>query len=258
MSVEERPSPPPSKALRDPHRDSLSSSPQFDKYADTYDAELNQALAVSGEDKNYFALARVRWLKRTLQQLREQPSTAIDYGCGLGDTSALLCKIFNLDLVVGLDVSLRSLECARLQHESNTCKFFAFHDYVPQANVDLIYCNGVFHHIPIAERGSSLDYIRCCLRPGGLFALWENNPWNPGTRYVMSQCSFDRDAIMISPPEAVRLLRDQGFQVIGIHFLFFFPRFLKLFRFLEPYFPRVPLGAQYQILCRKPASLVEP
>lgn len=232
----------------------MSSSPQFDKYADTYDAELNEALAVSGEDKSYFALGRIRSLKRSLQQLREHPRSAIDYGCGLGDTSALLRKIFNLNLVVGLDVSLRSLERARLQHESDSCKFFEFHDYVPQANVDMIYCNGVFHHIPVAERGSSLDYIRRCLRPGGLFALWENNPWNPGTRYVMSQCSFDRDAIMISSPEAVRLLREEGFQVISIHYLFFFPRFLKLFRFLELYFSRVPLGAQYQILCRKPAS----
>jgi SAM-dependent methyltransferase len=232
----------------------LSSSPQFDKYADTYDAELDQALAVTGEDKNYFALGRVRSLKQSLQQLGEQPSFAIDYGCGLGGTSALLRKIFSLDLVVGLDVSLRSLELARLQHESDSCKFFAFHDYVPQADVDMIYCNGVFHHIPAAERSSSLDYIRRCLRPGGLFALWENNPWNPGARYVMSRCSFDRDAIMISPPEAVRLLREQAFQVISIHYLFFFPRFLKVFRFLEPYFSRIPLGAQYQILCRRPAA----
>jgi SAM-dependent methyltransferase len=116
----------------------------------------------------------------------------------------------------------------------------------------MVYCNGVFHHIAVAERASSLDYIRRCLRPGGLFALWENNPWNLGTRYVMSRCSFDRDAIMISPPEAARLLRAQGFQVISIHYLFFFPRFLKRFRFLEPHFSRIPLGAQYQILCRKP------
>lgn len=232
----------------------MSSSPQFDKYADTYDCELNQALAVSGENKNYFALGRVRWLKRSLQQLQEQPRSAIDYGCGLGDTSALLRKIFNLDLVVGLDVSPRSLERARLQRESGSCKFLAFRDYIPQANVDMIYCNGVFHHIPVAERGSSLEYIRRCLRPGGLFAFCENNPWNPGTRYVMSQCSFDRDAIMISSPEAERLLREQGFQVIKIHYLFFFPRFLKLFRFFEPCLSRIPLGAQYQILCRKPAS----
>jgi SAM-dependent methyltransferase len=232
----------------------MSASPQFDKHADTYDVELNQALAVSGEEKHHFAVERVSWLKQCVQRLGEQPSSAIDYGCGVGDTSALLCRIFNLDLVLGLDVSTRSLERARLQHASDHCNFLRFDDYVPHANIDMVYCNGVFHHIPVAERAPSLDYIRRCVRPGGLFALWENNPWNPGTRYVMSQCSFDRDAKMISPPEAARLLRAQGFQVISIHYLFFFPRFLRLFRFLEPHFSRIPLGAQYQILCRKPVA----
>jgi SAM-dependent methyltransferase len=232
----------------------MSVTSQFDKHADTYDAELNQALAVSGEGKNYFALERVNWLKRFLQRLQELPSSAIDYGCGVGDTTALLCEAFDLSLVIGLDVSLRSLERARLRHASTSCKFLPFHDFVPQANVDMVFCNGVFHHIPVAERVTSLDYIRRCLRPGGLFAFWENNPWNPGTRYVMSQCSFDHDAITIPPAEAKHLLEGRGFQVISIHFLFFFPRFLRLFRFLEPYFSRIPLGAQYQILCRKLAS----
>jgi hypothetical protein len=25
------------------------------------------------------------------------------------------------------------------------------------------------------------------MRPGGVVALWENNPWNPATRYVMGR-----------------------------------------------------------------------
>ena len=231
----------------------MSSTPQFDKYADTYDAELNQALSVSGEDKSYFALERVKWLQRCLQSLDEHPVSAIDYGCGTGDTSALLHQTFDLRLVIGLDISSLSLERARLQHSSDCCEFLSFYNYAPKANVDLVYCNGVFHHIPVAERLSTLDYIRRCLRPNGLFALWENNPWNPGTRYVMSQCSFDREAITIPATEARRLLQAQGFQVISIQYLFFFPRFLKPFRFLEPRFSRIPLGAQYQILCRKPS-----
>ena len=41
----------------------MSATSQFDKHAGTYDAELNQALAASGEDKNYFALERVNWLE---------------------------------------------------------------------------------------------------------------------------------------------------------------------------------------------------
>ncbi len=36
------------------------------------------------------------------------------------------------------------------------------------------------------------------LPPAGwnIFFL-ENNPWNPGTRYVMAHCAFDEDAEMI-------------------------------------------------------------
>jgi len=38
-----------------------------------------------------------------------------------------------------------------------------------------------------------------------------NNPWNPGTRYVMSRCEFDEDAITLSPPQCRKLLRSSGF-----------------------------------------------
>ena len=227
-------------------------SHQFDQHADGYDAELNHALALTGATKGYYAEERVKWLAGCAQRLQEQPRSAIDFGCGIGDTCILLSQAFNLDSVLGLDVSRRSLEVARRQHASARCSFLEFKEYVPRGETDLVYCNGVFHHVPIADRDESVDYIRRCLRPGGLFAFWENNPWNPGTRYVMSRLEFDRDANTLTPPEALRLLQREGFEIIGLHYRFFFPKFLSWFRVLEPYASRVPLGAQYQILCRKP------
>jgi SAM-dependent methyltransferase len=176
----------------------------------------------------------------------------MDYGCGIGDTTVLLLDAFHLNSVVGLDVSARSLEVARLKHASQQCRFLAFDEYIPSAEIDLVYCNGVFHHIPLEMRNPALDYILRCLRPGGLFALWENNPWNPGTRYVMSRVPFDRDAVTITPPQAKELLRGRGFEIVGISFLFWFPRFLKPLRLIEAYLSRIPMGAQYQVLCRKP------
>jgi SAM-dependent methyltransferase len=116
----------------------------------------------------------------------------------------------------------------------------------------LVYCNGVFHHIPPTERAQAVNYIWRSLRPGGLFALWENNPWNPGTRYVMSRIPFDRDAITLSPPEAGSLLRRGGFHVLRTDSLFLFPKLLKCLRWIEPFLSRMPLGGQYQVLCRKP------
>ncbi len=81
--------------------------------------------------------------------------------------------------------------------------------------------------------------------------MWENNPWNPGTRYVMSRIPFDRDAVTLTPREARALVRANGFDIVDTTFLFIFPRALRWLRALEPPLARLPFGAQYQVLCRK-------
>jgi hypothetical protein len=81
------------------------------------------------------------------------------------------------------------------------------------------------------------------LKPGGWFCFWENNPWNPGTRIVMSRIPFDRDAVTLSAPQASRLLRAAGFTVVTTDFLFIFPNFLRHCRPVEPWLCRLPLGA---------------
>ena len=82
-------------------------------------------------------------------------------------------------------------------------------------------------------------------------ALWENNPWNPGTRYVMSRIPFDRDANLVWPHQARRMLREAGLRVLRSDYLFIFPRWLKRLRFLESFLSGFPLGAQYQVLAVK-------
>jgi SAM-dependent methyltransferase len=119
-----------------------------------------------------------------------------------------------------------------------------------EGEFDLAYCNGVFHHIAPGQRLEALALIHGALRAGGLFSFWENNPWSPATRYVMSRCAFDRDAILLSPPEARALLRRGGFQIVRTDFRFIFPRALRALRPIEDAVYRLPLGAQYQVLCR--------
>jgi len=229
----------------------MNNTAEFDRFADNYDADLNQALSVSGENKDYFARSRVQWLQKCLCAFGQKPVSAMDYGCGIGDTTALLHEYLGLNRIVGLDVSLRSVELAAQKHGSAQCNFQTFALYRPAGNADLVYCNGVFHHIPVAQRADSLRFIHDSLRSGGIFALWENNPWNPGTRYVMSKCIFDRDAVTIRPSQAVRLVQEQGFNVLRRDFLFFYPRLLKALRFTEPWMTALPMGAQYLVLCQR-------
>jgi len=229
----------------------MSDSAEFDRFADNYDECLNEALAASGETKEFFARARVEWLAKCLKEVSAGTQRAIDYGCGTGDTTQLLREIVGSKSVLGLDVSTLSLEKARARHGVNA-RFLTFADYAPDGLTDVVYCNGVFHHIPVAERDDAVRYIARCLRPGGVFGLWENNPWNPGTQYVMHKCEFDHDAVKISPPLAARLLSAGGFEVLRTDFRFFFPRPLKIMRPVEAWLTKFPLGGQYQVLARKP------
>ena len=227
---------------------------EFDSFASSYEADLDQALSVSGEGKDYFARGRIAWLAKCLRDLGAQPRSAMDYGCGIGGSAVLLRELVGVESVVGLDPSVCSLEVARSRYSDLGIRFLRFEDYFPCEDIDVVYCNGVFHHIPVGERSQAAKYILRSLRPGGLFALWENNPWNLGTRWVMSRCAFDRDAVILTPSETAGLLREEGFQVLYTNFLFIFPRFLKFLRFLEPWFSRFPCGAQYMVLSRKPVS----
>jgi SAM-dependent methyltransferase len=229
-------------------------SVDFDLHADSYDDDLNRALAASGEEKDFFARGRVEWLHGCLRRHNQHLHSALDYGCGIGDTSLLLSEFLGVESVIGLDVSERSLARARERHEGTKYRFATFPAYTPNESIDLVYCNGVFHHIPVVERDAAVDYIYRALRPGGFFSLWENNPWNPGTRYVMSQCVFDRDAVRLTATETMKRMRKRGFEVLSLDYRFFFPRLLSRLRFLESELTSVPLGAQYQVLSRKPLS----
>ena len=214
----------------------------------------DRGLSATGENKDYFARCRIAWLAGCLAKLGFHSSRVMDYGCGTGSATPYFLELLQPDRIVGVDTSEQSLEVARQSLGGEQAEFLTNGEYYEQGTIDLAFCNGVFHHIPPAERPEAVRYVHDALQPGGWFAFWENNPWNPGTRYVMSKIPFDRDAITLTGGEARRLLEENGFEVVCTDYLFIFPKVLKMFRWLEPYVSRLPLGAQYQVLARKMAS----
>jgi SAM-dependent methyltransferase len=226
-------------------------NPGFDEYATDYDAALEKGISVSGEQRDYFARGRIDWLAKRLREIGEQPSLAMDFGCGTGEAARFLFNLVGVTSLYGVDTSPKSLEIARRNCNGLAAQFALLSEYKPAGHLDVAYCNGVFHHIPPGERAAAVDYIYRSLRPGGLLALWENNPLNPGTRYVMSRIPFDRDAITLKHTEARLILDTGGFEVLRTDFLFIFPRALRWLRRVEPHVARWPIGAQYQVLCRR-------
>ena len=236
-------------------RRDLGSAPHsFDRYAENYNEILEKTLAVSGEGKEYYARGRVAWLARCLGEMGLRPRSVMDFGCGTGSTTAWFHELLHAESVLGIEDSQKLIEVARRSFGGDRTAFLARRELNPDESMDLVFSSCVFHHIPVSERASAIQTVFQSLRPGGLFSLWEQNPWNPATRFVMSRCEFDKDAVTLTPPEARSLLRVGGFEIVRTDFLFIFPSALAWLRWLEPILSRVPLGAQYHVLGRKTAE----
>jgi SAM-dependent methyltransferase len=224
----------------------------FDDYLGTYDSDLENALSITGESREYYAQGRIGWSAECAKELGAASNVVIDFGCGDGSNTDLLVRNFGATSLVGVDVSAKSIAHARGRYARANVSFYEVKDFQPDGTADIVYCNGVFHHIPLEQRDSALQYVFQALKPGGLFALWENNPFNPGTRYVMANCEFDHDAIMLWPRESIRRLKAGGFKILRKDSLFYFPSSFKLLRRLEKPLSRLLLGGQYHILSEKP------
>jgi SAM-dependent methyltransferase len=234
-----------SEALRSPDDEN------FDMSAATYDEQLQRGLSISGENKEFFASQRMEWLRQRLDGLTFQAPKCLDFGCGTGTSTPYFFDLLKATSVIGADPSEASLEIARADWGSLSATFVQ-PKAIKEEDIDLAFCNGVFHHIDPSNRAEAAALVYRSLRPGGLFAFWENNPWNPLTRLSMRRVPFDADAIMLWPGETRHLLKQCGFEVLFTDYKFFFPRPLAALRFLEPSLRWCVMGAQYLVLCRRP------
>jgi SAM-dependent methyltransferase len=227
---------------------------EFDSFAQSYEQGLAKSLAITGEGREFYAQKRIDWTAECLARLNLPARRILDYGCGDGANVPVLAARFQAEQVLGVDVSSESIAVARRAHASRALNFLCTSEWVPDGTVDLAFTNGVFHHIAPSQRHECLAAIRRSLRAGGVFAFWENNPWNPGTHYVMSQCAFDQNAIKISPREAREILLRAGFKILRTDSLFYFPRQLRFLRAAESWLRGLPFGGQYMVLCQSPTA----
>ena len=212
---------------------SNQTSAGFDEFAGKYEAALQQGLSATGESKDYFAQGRIQYLERHLVRLVK---ACADSGFRLryGNISAPSARSTGAAMVTGVDVSEESLKVAARDHAAaGNAAFATFQQLPPAGNMDLAFCNGVFHHIPLPEaRGLDEIYFRLVASRRHLCLLGKQSG-NPGTRYVMSRIPFDRDAVTLSPPESRRLAKSAGFDVLVTRFVFFFPKSLGWLRWME-------------------------
>ncbi len=228
----------------------------FDKFAESYrDIHTKSIKKVSGADSFYFAEYKVKEIKKFEAGHHEK---LLDFGCGDGVTELFLSNYFPSFELVGIDVSEKSIEEAEKRGIPNA--MFKYFDGVkipfPDSNFDIVFTAGVLHHIKKDKHFSVVGEMYRVLKPGGRLYIFEHNPINPLTQYLVKTCEFDKDVNLITSGYCKSLLQKTNFLVTDTAFNIFFPRrsLFKWFIKLEKYLTRIPLGGQYLVRSLKTAK----
>ena len=224
---------------------------RFSEVGDRYGEQLSRGLRLTGETAEYYARRRIARMRELAARHGTAANTVLDFGCGTGASFALLRAAFPGARIIGLEPAAGLRAVARDSAVSSRAEVLEADTLSLDGIADVVYCNGVFHHIVLPDRAPAMQSVARALRDGGLAFVWENSPYNPGTRVVMSRIPFDRDARLLTP-HAMRLLqRSCGVWTVVTEYNFVFPRALSLLRPVEPLVRALPLGGQYVVLGRR-------
>ena len=224
---------------------------EFDQFSDEYHQSLSQSIQFSGESPEYFHQYKVG------DVLRSVPAATIrrilDFGTGVGNSVPHLRLAYPDAELIAVDISARSLAVAR-ERFPDAADFRQIDSpplALPDAAFDVVFTACVFHHIPWPEHEAILKDLLRLLAPGGRLFVFEHNPWNPLTQYVVNTCPFDRNARLIPAPTLRRQVLRAGFSDVSVRYRVFFPHRLAWLRHWEHGLSAVPLGAQYAIEARR-------
>lgn len=218
----------------------------FDKFSHNYREELKSCSGLLRKGDVFFAFVKLHCLKNWVFT-NNGPYEILDFGCGIGALSGFLAKDFPSFQIYGYDISQK---CLSVGKENNAgVKNVQFVNNLPQGKkYDLIIVANVFHHIKPQERVDTLCFLKELLKTKGKIVIFEHNPFNPLTRFIVKSCSFDSDAVLIWRHEFCKLTKTSGIEVAKKFYILFFPWAGRIFRRAEVLLKDVPLGAQYMLL----------
>jgi SAM-dependent methyltransferase len=214
----------------------------FDRVGTDYESLCDEAIGFSGRDHAFFLEAKARRLSDLAKRrLGEGGVTALDVGCGAGSIHPYL----DFTDLTGVDPSAALIDAAR---QANPTVHYDVADGTAlphdDARFDLVFAICVVHHVERDARRLFTRELARVVRPGGVVAIFEHNPWNPLTRLAVARCAFDEDVELLRMHETTRLLEDAALAVSERAYMLFVPwRADTLDRALT----RIPLGAQYYV-----------
>jgi hypothetical protein len=203
-----------------------------------------------GRPDAFLARGRARWLRRCLDALGERPTEMIMLGWDRGSASSELFGSLHIKSLVTVDVAPDRSHGGVLRSADGKATLVHVSDYRASESADLAYAHGVLDHMPERERSAAAVLVYRSLSSGGLFAVWQRNPWSPSA--MLNVRERDGGSGRLTARDTRRLLRGVGFDIVHTTSPVFFPQSLSWCAPLEPLLAPIPIGGEYMVLARKP------
>ena len=228
---------------------------EFDRFARDYGAGFDDPLKrLVGPDARAFLRPKLDLLRRAAARRpggANAPLAFLDFGCGSGDFLALIAEAGLPWQLEGCEVSAGMLAEADRRWPTlaaRSRRWLVGTGPFPEDRYDLISAVCVLHHVPPAEWADTLARLGRALRPGGILCLFEHNPWNPVTRWMVSRTEIDADAHLLSPRTGRRLMEAAGLAAVRVRHFLFVPPSWPGARAVDRMLGWWPLGGQYLAL----------
>jgi len=221
----------------------------FDRFAKDYrEVHTKNIRHVAGADSFYFAEYKVLEVKKYEQDEHLQ---ILDLGCGDAVTDLFFNRHFPHFQITGIDVSGESIAIATQKNIDNAVFKTYDGEKIPFADeqFDIVFVAGVLHHVAIDQQQNLVAEAARVLKPTGRLYIFEHNPFNPLTRYLVNSCEFDKGVQLLPSKKTKGIIVKAGLKISNMKYLIFFPRnaFFRLFHRIEKHLQKWPVGGQYFI-----------
>jgi ubiquinone/menaquinone biosynthesis C-methylase UbiE len=206
---------------------------------------------------NYFIELKCEILRTLIRQEKKTSSElcVIDIGAGLGFFEKILFTEFKQLLAV--DLSREMLHVARglNPYPAGAAGSYLCGDSLqlpfPDRAADIVFASCMFHHMDHSQIIPALREMQRVCSSNGHVVIFEHNPINPVTQFVVRTTSLDRNARLISAQKLRSCFSSATLQIIESHYILYGPRTIdSLLARSFPFLRNMPLGGQYCIVGR--------
>lgn len=214
------------------------------------------------KDHKYYVKVKSLHLLRKAEELYGNTKNliCIDLGCGSAETTEYFQDKFSH--IFGCDYSSGMIEYAAKKNLKNATFKLCQSEKLPfdADSIDIVLMYGLIHHIDTGEKiVQTFNEVNRVLKKGGMVAVYDFNPLNPLSRYLVKTCSVDAGVNLdgykklLFPTtffswELIAILKSAGFEIAKHEYLLFFPKILSPLVFLERFLAKVPFGGMYSII----------